>query len=318
MRIRTIKPEFWTNPKIGRLKRDERLLFLGLLNLADDQGVFSNNAALIKAQLFAYDKDLRESSVEAWLKSLTNARLIVPFAYKTEGYYVIRSFKEHQVINRPSKPKFPEELIDNILNVHENAHGVLTEYSLPEIGKERKGKEDIINNISENFPEISTDTPGTLDSDSETRKKAKEPPSLDAVEFAQWFRTQIPKDQKVVKADLTKWAYAYDDMIRIDKRPPDQIRAVCAWGRQDDFWKGHLLSPISLRQKNKSGVMKYDTILTQMNNRNGNSTGVRKQNNQQFGTDPIAKQRRINEILGSSTNSRIGNPGLAIGSDSQS
>ena len=38
-RIRTIKPQFWDDLKIGRLSRDARLLYIGLWNFADDLGV---------------------------------------------------------------------------------------------------------------------------------------------------------------------------------------------------------------------------------------------------------------------------------------
>jgi len=327
MRIRTIKPELWTNPKIGRLKREERLLFIGLLNLADDQGVVLNNASFIKSQLFAYDKDLRETSVEAWLNSLCNARLIVPFEYRTEGYYIIRTFEKHQVINRPSKPKFPIELINNILeNYSENTHGVLTEHSSPELGREGKGKEDINISLGENFVEISPDSAQNQFSDSllppEPKKKGKAPPSEDGEAFAKWFREQLPSEQRVNPTVLQKWAYAYDDMIRLDCRPPDQIRAVCEWGRKDNFWKSRLLSPAALRESNKSGVMKYDTILTQMKERNGNNTGIRVNQsgptNPQSGGDPHDTQRRISEIFGLPPNAAIGNPTLALNPYSES
>lgn len=141
-RIRTIKPDFWIDEKIGKLKRDERLLFIGLWNLADDQGVFKANAGYIKGQLFSYDDELRISTIESWLTSLKNARLIVPFIFNDEGYYLIRTFQDHQLINRPSKAKFPEDTINQLLTEHSlNTHGVLTEDSLHE-GKGKEGNKE--------------------------------------------------------------------------------------------------------------------------------------------------------------------------------
>lgn len=137
-RIRTVKPDFWTDEKIGRLKREERLLFIGLWNLADDQGVIKNSSAYIKGQLFSYDDDLRTQTIDSWLASLINARMLVPFRFEAEGYLCIRTFNEHQLINRPSKEKFSKELMSDV----KNTHGVLTEYSQQEgKGKEGKGKE---------------------------------------------------------------------------------------------------------------------------------------------------------------------------------
>ena len=138
-RIRTIKPEFWTDEKVGKLKRDERLLFIGLWNIADDQGVVKSNPAYIKGQLFSYDEELRISTVKEWLASLAEARMLVPFAYNGESYYIIRTFEEHQLINRPSKPKFPEEMIKNLLQEDsQNTHGIFSEGSQ----HEGKGREE--------------------------------------------------------------------------------------------------------------------------------------------------------------------------------
>jgi hypothetical protein len=143
-RIRTIKPDFWTDPKIGKLKRDERLLFIGLWNLADDQGVVKSSSAYIKGQLFTYDEELRITTVDLWLTSLVKALMIVPFNHNEEGYYVIRTFKDHQLINRPSRPRFPSDLLDSILKRDSvSIQGGLIEGSQPEgKGREIEGKGD--------------------------------------------------------------------------------------------------------------------------------------------------------------------------------
>lgn len=140
-RIRTIKPDFWTDEKIGTsLKRDERLLFIGLWNLADDQGVLKSSAAYIKGQLFSYDEELRTQTVTMWLTSIEKALMIVPFILNGESYYIIRTFKDHQLINRPSKPKFDQNLLDRVLHDHSlSTHGIITEHS-PLEGKGNRGE----------------------------------------------------------------------------------------------------------------------------------------------------------------------------------
>lgn len=141
-RIRTIKPEFWTDEKIGSIKRDIRLLFIGLWNLADDDGVLKANPAYIKGQLFAFDDELRTGTVKEWLDALENARMVIPFSHNRESYYVIRSFKSHQKINRPTPSKIPLESIKSALFGDSCTHGVITEHSPQERkGKEGKGKE---------------------------------------------------------------------------------------------------------------------------------------------------------------------------------
>ena len=43
MRIRTIKPDFWTDAKVSKLTYLARLLFIGLWNVADDEGRFKSD-----------------------------------------------------------------------------------------------------------------------------------------------------------------------------------------------------------------------------------------------------------------------------------
>ena len=57
MRIRTIKPEFWSHPVMTRQDDATKLLALGLLNFADDEGYFYADAALIRSALRPLDDD---------------------------------------------------------------------------------------------------------------------------------------------------------------------------------------------------------------------------------------------------------------------
>jgi hypothetical protein len=137
-RIRTIKPEFWHDEKVGNLKRDERLLYIGLWNLADDDGVCKASPVFIKSSLFPYDDDLRINILIAWLSNLEKARMLIPFVLRDERYYVIRTFSDHQVINRPSKSRWPEGFVSNIIQgVDTNTHGVFTECSHQEEEREQ-------------------------------------------------------------------------------------------------------------------------------------------------------------------------------------
>jgi hypothetical protein len=154
-RIRTIKPSFWKDQKVGRLKRDVRLMFIGLWNLADDDGVVCADYLIIKSELFPFDEDLRVKTIQDWIAQLIEALMIIPFTFNGESYYVIRTFKAHQSINRPQESKIPTEIIQKVLAEHSmNTHGTVT------AGKERKrmegkGKEEVSfsfkNPFSDNF-----------------------------------------------------------------------------------------------------------------------------------------------------------------------
>ena len=115
-RIRTIKPEFWEDEKIGKLPLQARLLYIGTWNIADDNGVLRGNIAWIKSQVFPYDENLRIGEVKGWIDALVKARMLIPFLYREESYYVIRTFRSHQRIDtRYSNELIPNEILTEIL-----------------------------------------------------------------------------------------------------------------------------------------------------------------------------------------------------------
>lgn len=57
MRIRTIKPEFWGDEKLAPMDPLTRLVFLGLISMADDAGRLLDSVKLIDGVLFAHTDD---------------------------------------------------------------------------------------------------------------------------------------------------------------------------------------------------------------------------------------------------------------------
>ena len=83
--------------------------------------------------------------------------------------------------------------------------------------------------------------------------------------FAEWFRGLLPETVRLAPTWQAKWTRTYDDMIRLDGRTPEQIAAVCKWARTHDFWQANFLSPVKLRERDKSGAMYFDRFLAAMN-----------------------------------------------------
>ena len=61
MRIRSIRPEFWSSEDVASLDWDTRLIFTGLWCYVDDNGVGRDNEKLITADLFPLEEDPRET-----------------------------------------------------------------------------------------------------------------------------------------------------------------------------------------------------------------------------------------------------------------
>lgn len=108
MRIRSIKPEFWSSEDTARLTWDERLLFIGIWSYVDDNSVGRDNDKLIVAALFPLEDDPRETlaKVSRGLQSLENKGFITRYIAEGRRYLCVNKW-EHQKIDRPSKPRYP-------------------------------------------------------------------------------------------------------------------------------------------------------------------------------------------------------------------
>lgn len=127
-RIRTIKPEFWTDEALTECSLSARLLFIGTFNFADDNGNLEASAKQLKMKIFPADN----IDCQPLLNELITHGLLIEYSYQGVKYLNIKGFKKHQVINRPSKTNIPDlEMNDDSVNTH----GVLTD------GRERKGRE---------------------------------------------------------------------------------------------------------------------------------------------------------------------------------
>lgn len=62
-RIRTIKPEFWADEKLGPLPPLTRLVFLGLWSMADDKGRLVDSTKQIDAFIFPYTEETSRGSI---------------------------------------------------------------------------------------------------------------------------------------------------------------------------------------------------------------------------------------------------------------
>ena len=109
-RKRMVDPNFWTDEKLGECSIQERMLFMGLISNADDEGYGRANPKLLKSLIFPYD-DLRASDLEKWLSHLGGLHIVVLFQYDGQTYYYLPNFLKHQTINKPTKSTFPH--IDN-------------------------------------------------------------------------------------------------------------------------------------------------------------------------------------------------------------
>jgi hypothetical protein len=115
-RIRTIKPTHVSDKQLTKVSLQAHLLWVLSWCFSDDEGVFENDPLLLKSNLFPRRTDIRVEQIEQWLGQLVKARFIIPFEYKNESYFLHRTFKTHQKIDRPQGSKIDPTTIRRILD----------------------------------------------------------------------------------------------------------------------------------------------------------------------------------------------------------
>jgi hypothetical protein len=92
MRLRTLKPGFFTNDELAEIPPLGRLLFAGLWCMADRAGRLEDRPKKIKAQILPYD----DCKIEALLDALAKRGFIVRYAHEGAPYLQITNFLKHQ------------------------------------------------------------------------------------------------------------------------------------------------------------------------------------------------------------------------------
>lgn len=106
-RIRTIKPSFWADEAVADLSRDARLLLIGLISSADDEGRFLASISAITGYVFPHD-DIAPTKLRRWLDEIESAGIVRFYSVSRREYGAFPHWKKHQVINRPQQSNLPE------------------------------------------------------------------------------------------------------------------------------------------------------------------------------------------------------------------
>lgn len=106
-RKRMIDPDFWSDEALGACNPLTRLLFMGLISQADDEGRLRGTPALIRSQVFPYDEDVTAAAVAAMIDTLAGFGLIVPYDVERQRYIHVVNFTKHQTINKPTPSRLP-------------------------------------------------------------------------------------------------------------------------------------------------------------------------------------------------------------------
>lgn len=106
-RIRTIKPSFWGSPDVVRLRIEARLLVVGLISMADDDGRFPASVAAIHGYVFPHD-DLPRAKIARWMTEIAETGLVHQYEVGGLTYGCFPTWHRHQSINKYTPSGLPE------------------------------------------------------------------------------------------------------------------------------------------------------------------------------------------------------------------
>lgn len=116
-RIRSTKPEFWSDLKIARMSRDARLLYIALWNQADEWARVHGDIRWVKGHCFPYDDDLNLAAIERLLTELAGNGRVVRYTVDGDPYLYLPTLGKHQRLEpnkTPSRlPAPPAHSIEN-------------------------------------------------------------------------------------------------------------------------------------------------------------------------------------------------------------
>lgn len=104
-RIRTIKPSFWSSRTAALVSREARLLAVGLISFADDDGRFLASNGAITGYVYPNDDDVTPAKLKRWMGELEKVGFAV--FYEVEGIKYGAVNFTHQRISHPNPSTFP-------------------------------------------------------------------------------------------------------------------------------------------------------------------------------------------------------------------
>lgn len=126
MARRMIHTEIWQSKQVASLSLQARLLHIGLITLADDDGRLKGDAALLRAQIFPRDADIEVKDVETWLQEIVDNKLVVRYEVDDEAYLAHPNWTKYQTLRSDRKRDS---------NIPQPPDGLMTTNGQPDVGQ---------------------------------------------------------------------------------------------------------------------------------------------------------------------------------------
>jgi len=111
-RIRSLKPELWEDEKFGALSLLGKVVFIGCICFADDEGRLRGAPDFLRTRLFPYQPTV---DVTPALAELATSGRIIRYLVNHEELIEVVNFKKHQRIDKPSKSQLSPSTLGALL-----------------------------------------------------------------------------------------------------------------------------------------------------------------------------------------------------------
>ena len=267
MRIRSIKPEFWSSPDVAALSDADRLLFIGLWSYVDDHGRGRDDVALIVAALYPHDMVANPldtvAKVRDGLAKLSEANLILRYTVASRTYFLVTGWGKHQRVDKPKASRIPEPTEEENGTFPQN--DAIRE-SVANLRDDVATPRDTLAPGTGEQGNRGTGEQGNSEAIDDVDLRAVEDPRPDVDAVCDAMAASVQRRTGRAPRVTAAWRTQARLMIDRDGRTVEEITRIIDWVEGDDFWRANVLSLPKLRQK-------FDTLRLQAQRPQGRPQG---------------------------------------------
>lgn len=98
----------WRDPAVAKMTREERLMFVGIITIADDEGRLAASPAAIQGALYPNDCDVTPRLVRKWRDGLVEKLgNVVLYTHDGVEYVSLKRWERYQKPSHPTPSKLP-------------------------------------------------------------------------------------------------------------------------------------------------------------------------------------------------------------------
>ena len=240
---RMLHSSIWEGEQFVSLNARQRLTYIGLISIADDDGRLKGHPALVKSRIYPMDEGISPTTIDKDLDIIAKTGLIHRYSVNGANYVAHPNWRHFQRVRndlyKPSKFPSPSLRYETVTKPLRNRYAAVTvtQLNLTKLNKEKTLLRQHVA-LSLHFHAA--------------QKKAGY--------FHKAFKEDLTEDSKIV----IEGAKALEMVCRIDGESIENVEELLDFVLTDDFWRDQVISLSRIRKKAENGNSKYFNIKNKM------------------------------------------------------